>query len=344
MDENLTDEGYDGDRQHCHAESQQHLDAKQRNLSCREDDINFSGNSADISDRLKHLENLAGSFQEQTSGPERNLHISDDKSNLLHDVQNMSRSPRSPPGESRNAQNLFNTSGSSFFGHDRFFKTEYSPSTTSDRHFSRNRLSSQPYQFTPKYMYSSRKRPFKDISTASISFNSPFDSEGDTQRKKDSPVKSSSDSLSGAENPKQEKEKKSITTKTFAHGMMDVSLLTSNATQLRSVLSNPGNEFYTLLLWLIGISIVLQILSGVLLIISDYHKTQVKEKDLQNLRKRKLLSFMSLALVSLVTSLNVLIAAFSTPSYPQQQVYQQKNDVQVFSSANLHWRDNHTEL
>ncbi|XP_052760779.1 ninjurin-B-like [Mya arenaria] len=113
--------------------------------------------------------------------------------------------------------------------------------------------------------------------------------------------------------PKEKKEKKSITTKTFAHGMMDVSLLTSNATQLRAVLSNPEHDFYRFLLILIGLSITLQIISGVLLVVSDFYKTQVKEKDRQNQRKRKTLSFISLAMVMIVTALNILISTFYTP-------------------------------
>lgn len=143
-----------------------------------------------------------------------------------------------------------------------------------------------------------------------------------------------------------QKEKKSITTKTFAHGMMDVSLLTSNATQLRALIADPGHQFYTLLLWLIGFSISLQITSGVLLIMSDYFKTQVKEKDLQHQKKRKLLSFLSLSLVTIVTSLNVMISAFNTPSNQQGQVYNHghKPDVPVFSSADLYRGLNHTEL
>lgn len=161
----------------------------------------------------------------------------------------------------------------------------------------------------------------------------------------DGSVKDNNKGHNEAKSQKQEKEKKSITTKTFAHGMMDVSLLTSNSTQLRAVLSNPDHEFYTLLLWLIGLSIVLQVLSAVLLIMSDYFKTQVKEKDLQHQRKRKLMNFLSLALVTIVTSLNVLISAFSTPSYPREMIQQRLNgDIPIFSSADIPWRHNHTEL
>jgi hypothetical protein len=136
---------------------------------------------------------------------------------------------------------------------------------------------------------------------------------------------------------KEKKEKKSITTKTFAHGMMDVSLLTSNATQLRAVLSNPSYEFYTLLLWLIGLSIVLQLLSAVLLISSDFLKTQVKEKDRKNQGKRKFLNFLSLTLVTIVMSLNVLISAFSSPTTFQQHVPsgEVRRDIPAFSSPDI---------
>jgi len=112
--------------------------------------------------------------------------------------------------------------------------------------------------------------------------------------------------------------------------MMDVSLLTSNATQLRSVLSNPHHDFYTLLLVLISLSIIFQVTSGVLMIVSDFYKTQVKVTDQQNQRKRKVLNFISLVLVMIVTALNIMISAFYStdyhpratsggPSYPGQE-------------------------
>ncbi|XP_028166942.1 ninjurin-2-like isoform X2 [Ostrinia furnacalis] len=49
------------------------------------------------------------------------------------------------------------------------------------------------------------------------------------------------------------------TKKTVAQGMLDIALLTSNASQLKYVLQvGPKHEFYTLLVVLISISIVLQ--------------------------------------------------------------------------------------
>lgn len=144
---------------------------------------------------------------------------------------------------------------------------------------------------------------------------------------------------------KKPKEKKSITTKTFAHGMMDVSLLTSNATQLRAVMSNPEHEFYRLLIWLIALSVVLQILSGILLIMSDFYKTQVKEMDRQNQRKRKMLNFVSLSMVMVVTALNILISAFYAPAPSHHTVVaHEMKDVPKFSSAEPLGSTNHTEL
>lgn len=50
------------------------------------------------------------------------------------------------------------------------------------------------------------------------------------------------------------------TKKTVAQGMLDIALLTSNASQLKYVLQvGPKHEFYMLLVVLISISIVLQV-------------------------------------------------------------------------------------
>ncbi|XP_028166943.1 ninjurin-2-like isoform X3 [Ostrinia furnacalis] len=58
------------------------------------------------------------------------------------------------------------------------------------------------------------------------------------------------------------------TKKTVAQGMLDIALLTSNASQLKYVLQvGPKHEFYTLLVVLISISIVLQLLVGLLFVV-----------------------------------------------------------------------------
>lgn len=56
---------------------------------------------------------------------------------------------------------------------------------------------------------------------------------------------------------------KYATKKTIAQGMLDIALLTANASQLKYILQvGEKHEFYTLLLTLIIISIVLQVRSN----------------------------------------------------------------------------------
>ncbi|EAT45325.1 AAEL003398-PA, partial [Aedes aegypti] len=55
------------------------------------------------------------------------------------------------------------------------------------------------------------------------------------------------------------------TKKTIAQGMLDIALLTANASQLKYILQvGEKHEFYTLMLTLISISIILQVTMGVL--------------------------------------------------------------------------------
>ncbi|XP_062530077.1 ninjurin-1 isoform X3 [Bombyx mori] len=72
------------------------------------------------------------------------------------------------------------------------------------------------------------------------------------------------------------------TKKTVAQGMLDIALLTSNASQLKYVLQvGPKHEFYTLLVVLISISIVLQASAGILAILTSFldvdHNTKQKK-------------------------------------------------------------------
>lgn len=110
------------------------------------------------------------------------------------------------------------------------------------------------------------------------------------------------------------KDRKTITTKTFTKGLMDVSLLTSNATQLRSLLLDPNHTFYHLCLYLLVISIGLQICSTILMLISDFLKSTNTGKAQSRHELRKALQFMSVAVVSFVTMSNVLISVFLTPT------------------------------
>ncbi|XP_045528302.1 ninjurin-2 isoform X2 [Pieris brassicae] len=68
------------------------------------------------------------------------------------------------------------------------------------------------------------------------------------------------------------------TKKTVAQGLLDIALLTSNASQLKYILQvGSKHEFYTLLITLITISIILQVSAGILALITsslnaDSHK------------------------------------------------------------------------
>ncbi|VVC92781.1 unnamed protein product [Leptidea sinapis] len=74
------------------------------------------------------------------------------------------------------------------------------------------------------------------------------------------------------------------TKKTVAQGLLDIALLTSNASQLKYILQvGPRHEFYTLLVTLISISIILQVSAGVLaLIISSLNSENVTQKKIAN--------------------------------------------------------------
>lgn len=95
--------------------------------------------------------------------------------------------------------------------------------------------------------------------------------------------------------------------KTVSQGMMDVSLLTSNASQLRTALLHPKYDFFWPLVSLIVVSMGLQIVARVLMLWSDYLKDSVIDAG----KKRKQLQFVALVIMSLITMANALISVFS---------------------------------
>ncbi|XP_065354677.1 ninjurin-1-like isoform X3 [Calliphora vicina] len=72
------------------------------------------------------------------------------------------------------------------------------------------------------------------------------------------------------------------TKKTIAQGMLDIALLTANASQLKYILQvGEQHQFYKLMLILISLSIVLQISAGLLLMIQSVlsiHKGKEERK------------------------------------------------------------------
>ncbi|XP_043197097.1 ninjurin-A-like isoform X4 [Amphibalanus amphitrite] len=100
------------------------------------------------------------------------------------------------------------------------------------------------------------------------------------------------------------------TKKTIAQGMLDVALLTANASQLRYVLQvGEEHEFYTLMVTLISLSIILQVLIGVLsLSLNLLRDCRMDREDYA--RSANGINYTTLAFVFVITTTNVLISAF----------------------------------
>lgn len=98
------------------------------------------------------------------------------------------------------------------------------------------------------------------------------------------------------------------TRKTVAQGMMDIALLTANASQLKYVLSHwDMREYFLINIALIGTSMALQIVVGIMLILVgrsniNYRKHQRGADEMNNA---------IVIMIFLITVVNVLISAFS---------------------------------
>ncbi|XP_013162699.1 PREDICTED: ninjurin-1 isoform X1 [Papilio xuthus] len=110
------------------------------------------------------------------------------------------------------------------------------------------------------------------------------------------------------------------TKKTVAQGMLDIALLTSNASQLKYVLQvGQKHEFYTLLVILISVSIVLQAIAGVLALI-------ISSLDDENNHKRKKIAdglyHLSVGLMTGVVFCDVIKMTFGfDPALSEQDYY-----------------------
>ncbi|XP_057333919.1 ninjurin-1-like isoform X2 [Microplitis mediator] len=100
------------------------------------------------------------------------------------------------------------------------------------------------------------------------------------------------------------------TKKTIAQGMLDIALLTANASQLKYILQvGKQHEFYTLMLTLICISIGLQILSGLL----SLSLNLMTDRNMQDSRQGYTVEWIGrirVALSFIVFLDNILIATF----------------------------------
>ncbi|KAI5642935.1 ninjurin domain-containing protein [Phthorimaea operculella] len=98
------------------------------------------------------------------------------------------------------------------------------------------------------------------------------------------------------------------TKKTVAQGMLDIALLTSNASQLKYVLQvGPKHEFYTLLVVLISISLVLQVVSAIVAVILGTIFNINREPEQ---RRAEILNNVNLAFKIISITLNVIISIF----------------------------------
>ncbi|PZC83083.1 hypothetical protein B5X24_HaOG208556 [Helicoverpa armigera] len=98
------------------------------------------------------------------------------------------------------------------------------------------------------------------------------------------------------------------TKKTVAQGMLDIALLTSNASQLKYVLQvGPKHEFYTLLVVLISISIVLQVISAVVAVVLSFIFNINHQPDH---RKAEVLNNVSLIFKVFSIAINIIISIF----------------------------------
>jgi len=106
------------------------------------------------------------------------------------------------------------------------------------------------------------------------------------------------------------------TKKTIAQGMLDIALLTANASQLKYVLQ-AGNKhpFYTLMLTLISISIVLQITAGVcMLVLGSLNMNKPKNQNLANI-----LNNVVTIKVFIIAVLNIIISSFGIEHVVQEE-------------------------
>ncbi|XP_065577635.1 ninjurin-2-like isoform X3 [Artemia franciscana] len=107
---------------------------------------------------------------------------------------------------------------------------------------------------------------------------------------------------------------KYATKKTVAQGLLDVALLTANASQLKYILSTgKQHDFYNAMVALIATSIVLQVLVGILMLSLNFLR-DCRTDDAEYKRSSNWLSTANLALVFCVVIINLFISAFDPTS------------------------------
>lgn len=99
------------------------------------------------------------------------------------------------------------------------------------------------------------------------------------------------------------------TKKSVAQGMMDIALLTANASQLKYVLrEGDSNRFYTLNIVCISLSIAIQVVVGCLLIVNGRYNINMTRQQ----PRAELMNNLTIIGVFLITVVNVFVSAFGT--------------------------------
>ncbi|XP_019758171.1 ninjurin-1 isoform X6 [Dendroctonus ponderosae] len=103
---------------------------------------------------------------------------------------------------------------------------------------------------------------------------------------------------------------KYATKKTIAQGLLDVALLTANASQLKYVLQvGEKHEFYSLMLSLISLSIVLQVLIGILCL--SLHLLSDCRLHLKSYHSMAFyLNYTTTVFSFVITALNLIVSCF----------------------------------
>lgn len=105
------------------------------------------------------------------------------------------------------------------------------------------------------------------------------------------------------------------TKKSIAQGMMDIALLTANASQLKHLLHEgpEANRFYGLTVACVALSIALQVMVGILLIFNGRYNINKTHQQ----RRAELFNNVIIIGVFLITVINIFVSAFSGPDSPR---------------------------
>ncbi|XP_036229812.1 ninjurin-1 isoform X4 [Bactrocera oleae] len=116
------------------------------------------------------------------------------------------------------------------------------------------------------------------------------------------------------------------TKKTIAQGMLDIALLTANASQLKYILQvGDQHQFYKLMLIMISLSIILQLLVGILFVVIGSLNINRQKDQVAAV----IINDIILVIIFVISVINVIISGFGIEysSQPLILLEQQANKV-----------------